>query len=403
MVKFLGLLPSLFLLGLLSAPKATAQSTHLNEVERVNTAPLTHEIDRPAASSAFSDRISASISEAIADSSRQLAQTQLVQNNNRNRIAEIKEIEISNSGNQLIIRADRTLTYTSGWESALFYTITIDNARLASGVREPSTRDSDTISQVSIEQTGDNTVVIRVRPAPQVQIEGVNQPSPQMLSLSLRSYAAYPPRNPDSNPNFDPSNSSIELPENRQGDILIVIDPGHGGSDPGAVGIGGLDEVEIVTPVSLRVGELLEQQGIDIAFTRTEDVEVDLPPRVSLANRLQANLFVSIHANAISMSRPEVNGIETYYFSSGKDLATYVHESLIDATGSNDRGVRNARFYVLRHTDMPAILIELGFVTGDEDARNLSDPDYREILAQAIARGILEYVRQYCPGPLCES
>jgi N-acetylmuramoyl-L-alanine amidase len=391
MVKFLGLLPSLFLLGLLSTPKATAQSMPLNDRERANTAPITHEIDRPVAVSELSDRMSA-----IASSS----EIQLVQNNNR--IAEIKEIEISNSGNQLIIRANRTLTYTSGWESAFSYTITIDNARLASGVREPSTSGSDTISQVRIEETGDNTVVIRVRPAPQVQIEGVNQPSPQMLSLSLRSYAVlHPsPNNPD---RTDPSNTSIELPENRQGNILIVLDPGHGGNDPGAVGIGGLDEVEIVTPVSLRVGELLEQQGIDIAFTRTEDVEVDLPPRVSLANRLQANLFVSIHANAISMSRPEVNGIETYYFSSGKDLAFYVHESLIDATGSNDRGVRTARFYVLRNTDMPAILIELGFVTGDEDARNLSDPDYREILAQAIARGILEYVREYCPGPLCES
>jgi N-acetylmuramoyl-L-alanine amidase len=391
MVKFLGLLPSLFLLGLLSTPKATAQSMPLNDRERANTAPITHEIDRPVAVSELSDRMSA-----IASSSK----TQLVQNNNR--IAEIKEIEISNSGNQLIIRANRTLTYTSGWESAFSYTITIDNARLASGVRAPSTSGSDTISQVRIEETGDNTVVIRVRPASQVQIEGVNQPSPQMLSLSLRSYAVlHPsPNNPDST---DPSNTSIELPENRQGNILIVLDPGHGGNDPGAVGIGGLDEVEIVTPVALRVGELLEQQGIDIAFTRTEDVEVDLPPRVSLANRLQANLFVSIHANAISMSRPEVNGIETYYFSSGKDLAFYVHESLIDATGSNDRGVRTARFYVLRNTDMPAILIELGFVTGDEDARNLSDPDYREILAQAIARGILEYVREYCPGPLCES
>ena len=390
MVKFLGLLPSLFLLGLLSTPKATAQSIPLNEVERVHTAPITHEIALPVAASELSDLVLESAS---------AHKTQLAQNNNR--IAEIKEIEISNSGNQLIIRADRTLTYTNGWESALFYTITIDNARLASGVREPSTSGSNTISQVQIEQTGDNTVVIRVRPAAQVQIEGVNQPSPQMLALSLRSYAAFSPSS--ENPDFtDPSNNSIELPENRQGDILIVLDPGHGGRDPGAVGIGGLDEVEIVTPVALRVGELLEQQGIDIAFTRTEDVEVDLPPRVSLANRLQANLFVSIHANAISLSRPDVNGIETYYFSSGKDLAFYVHESLIDATGSNDRGVRTARFYVLRNTDMPAILLELGFVTGDEDARNLSDPDYREILAQAIARGILEYVREYCPGPLCE-
>jgi N-acetylmuramoyl-L-alanine amidase len=115
---------------------------------------------------------------------------------------------------------------------------------------------------------------------------------------------------------------------------------------------------------------------------------------VQLANRLNANLFVSIHANAISMSRPDVNGVETYYYSSGRALAQTIQNSILQATGAPNRGVRRARFYVLRHTAMPAVLVEVGFVTGRDDAPRLADASYRELMAQAIARGILQYVRQ---------
>lgn len=315
-------------------------------------------------------------------------------------IAIVESIELAADGNQLIVRVDRPITYSSGWESALFYTITINGARLESGVSAPQVNTSTTISRVQVEQAGPETVMIRVQPKPQVQVQEVNQPSPQMLALYLQSYSASPPRVPTL---FLPTEGSDDskLPRADDGQILVVLDPGHGGADPGAVGIGGLDEVDIVDPVANRVAELLEENGVSTVLTRTRDIEVDLPPRVDLANRLDANLFVSIHANAISLSRPEVNGIETYYFSSGGVLAETIHESLIDATGGPDRGVRTARFYVLRNTDMPAVLLELGFVTGDYDARRLSDPEYREILAQAIARGILQYVQRYCPGPRC--
>jgi N-acetylmuramoyl-L-alanine amidase len=314
-------------------------------------------------------------------------------------IAIVESIELAADGNQLIIRVDRPITYSSGWESALFYTITINGARLKSGVAAPRVNTSSTISRVRVEQAGPETVVIRVQPKPQVQVQEVNQPSPQMLALYLQSYSASDP----SVPVFSGREDDLNPPRTDNGQILVVLDPGHGGNDPGAVGIGGLDEVDIVDPVANRVAELLEANGVSAVLTRTEDIEVDLPPRVDLANRLDANLFVSIHANAISLSRPDVNGIETYYYSSGEQLAETIHDSLIDATGGPDRGVRTARFYVLRNTDMPAVLIEVGFVTGDDDARRLSNPEYRETLAQAIARGILQYVQRYCPGPQCRS
>ncbi|MGD1904859.1 MAG: N-acetylmuramoyl-L-alanine amidase, partial [Leptolyngbyaceae cyanobacterium] len=186
-----------------------------------------------------------------------------------------------------------------------------------------------------------------------------------------------------------------ELPQIPDGRFVVVLDPGHGGRDPGAVGIGGLQEKTIVLPVSLRVAELLRDAGVQVIMTRSDDRTLDLQPRVDIANQANATIFISIHANAISLSRPDVNGIETYYYSdSGRRLAETIHAAMLAVSGMNDRGVKQARFYVLRHTAMPASLLEIGFVTGQDDAPLLRDPVWRENMAQAIARGILQYLQQ---------
>jgi N-acetylmuramoyl-L-alanine amidase len=185
------------------------------------------------------------------------------------------------------------------------------------------------------------------------------------------------------------------LPPVRNERVVVVIDPGHGGVDPGAVGIGGLQEKQVIFPISLRVREILESQGVTVVMTRSDDRTLDLQPRVDIAERANANLFVSIHANAISMSRPDVNGIESYYASeAGRRLAATIHASMLAATGMNDRGVRQANFFVIRRTSMPATLLEIGFVTGAQDAPRLRDPAWRETMANAIARGILQYIQQ---------
>ena len=315
----------------------------------------------------------------------------------------VEYLEITTDGNRLLVRTDRRVdSYEHYWDrSSLAYAINIPNARFARNATIPDARDSDAIRWVRAEANADGSVTIFVMPAAQVAIGELNEPSTQILSLELDPYAATVGESPVRPGPFDWS-SLDNLPTIRDGDIVVVLDPGHGGRDPGAVGIGGLDELDIVNPVTDRVADLLEENGVVPLLTRTSNYELDLEPRVDFANRVNANLFVSIHANAISMSRPDVNGIETYYFQTGDRFAEVVHESLLDATGSGDRGVRTARFYVRRHTDMPAILLELGFVTGAIDAPRLADPDHREVLARAIARGILEYVDRYCPGPYCE-
>ena len=186
--------------------------------------------------------------------------------------------------------------------------------------------------------------------------------------------------------------STEGLPSVPQGRYKVVIDPGHGGPDPGAVGIGGLRETDVVLDVSLQVARLLQARGVQVLMTRTSEVDVDLPPRVALANSQGADLFVSLHANALSMDRPDVNGVETFYFESARsrDLAARLQRELMAVSpGTPDRGARPGRFFVIRRTVMPSALAEMGFVTGSLDAPRLADANFRRRLAQAVATAIL--------------
>jgi len=187
------------------------------------------------------------------------------------------------------------------------------------------------------------------------------------------------------------------LPRVQRGRFKVVIDPGHGGPDPGAVGINGLRETDVVLDVALQVAQLLQARGVAVYMTRTSEVDVDLPPRVALANSIGADLFVSLHANALSIDRPDVNGIETFYFEGGssRDLAATLQGRLLAVSpGTPDRGARPGRFYVIRRTTMPSTLAEMGFVTGQIDAPRLADPSFRRRLAEAVSAGILEFLNR---------
>jgi N-acetylmuramoyl-L-alanine amidase len=190
--------------------------------------------------------------------------------------------------------------------------------------------------------------------------------------------------------------SADGLPVVPRGRYLVAIDPGHGGPDPGAVGIGGLRETDVVLDVSLQVARLLQARGVQVVMTRTSEVDVDLPPRVALANRSGATAFVSIHANALSMARPDVNGVETFYFEgsgpSSRLAASLQGRMMAVSSGSPNRGAKPGRFFVIRRAVMPAALVEMGFVTGEIDAPRLANANFRRSMALAIAAGILDYL-----------
>tara|TARA_Y100001968_G_scaffold229732_1_gene212537 strand:- start:54 stop:1139 length:1086 start_codon:yes stop_codon:yes gene_type:complete len=186
------------------------------------------------------------------------------------------------------------------------------------------------------------------------------------------------------------------LPNVPYGKYKVVIDPGHGGSDPGAVGINGLRETDIVLEVSKNISELLTKKGVKAILTRSYERTLELQPRVAKANKSKADAFVSIHANATKGKRREVNGLETYYYSGykGYSLAKNIHKQILIASSqSPDRGVRRSRFYVIRKTSMPAALVEIGFVTGMYDAALLRQKAYRNKISFAISKGILNYLK----------
>ena len=187
----------------------------------------------------------------------------------------------------------------------------------------------------------------------------------------------------------------FQLPNVKQNKFSVVIDPGHGGNDPGAIGIGGIREADVVLEVSKIVKKLLTDKGVKVDLTRKNEIDLDLPPRVSLANNSDADIFVSIHANASRGKRRDINGLETFYYRGwrGRLLAKKIQKQILRVSpGSPDRGVKQGRFYVINNTSMPAVLVEIGFLTGRLDARRLEKASHRKRLAYAIAKGILEYL-----------
>ena len=187
----------------------------------------------------------------------------------------------------------------------------------------------------------------------------------------------------------------LQLPDVQQNKFSVVIDPGHGGLDPGAIGIGGIRETDVVLDVSKIVKELLSQKGVKVRLTRTNEVDLDLSPRASFANKVDADIFVSIHANASRGKRRDINGLETFYYRGwkGRLLAKRIQKQILRVSpGSPDRGIKQGRFYVIKNTRMPAVLVEIGFLTGRLDARRLEKSIHRRRIAYAIAKGILEYL-----------
>jgi N-acetylmuramoyl-L-alanine amidase len=171
---------------------------------------------------------------------------------------------------------------------------------------------------------------------------------------------------------------------------LVVIDPGHGGKDPGAVGKTST-EADIVLQISLKIMALLEQDpDFDLLTTRKDNTFLTLDERVEFANQAGASLFLSVHANAIN--RPTVGGTETFiFYEADPTFGRIIHKHLIAATGLTDRGLKQAGFRVLRGTDMPSVLIEIAFMSNLKEERLLNDQAFQNKVARAMYRAIREY------------
>ncbi|WP_054941309.1 N-acetylmuramoyl-L-alanine amidase [Paenibacillus ihuae] len=172
---------------------------------------------------------------------------------------------------------------------------------------------------------------------------------------------------------------------------LIVLDAGHGAKDSGAVGVTGKYEKNFNLAIVLKAAELLKKESnIDVVLTRSDDTFLELKDRAAMANNLHADLFISVHANSSASSA--ATGSETYYQrATSKALASVMHKYLVQATGLSDRGVRYGNFHVIRETTMPAVLLEVGYLSnkGDESAL------FSEALQNRVAAGIVSGIKEY--------
>jgi N-acetylmuramoyl-L-alanine amidase len=177
---------------------------------------------------------------------------------------------------------------------------------------------------------------------------------------------------------------------------LIVIDPGHGGKDPGAVSKLGYYEKEVNLAVAKRLDSMLRQRGFETMLTRHSDVYVSLGERADLANRHGADLFVSIHADSVDSSSP--HGYSVYIARVASSRSRQLAQALIQdlaSTGIYNRGLHKANYQVLVKTRCPAVLIEMGFVSNPWDAQRLREPGTQHSLAQAIARALERFADQH--------
>lgn len=188
--------------------------------------------------------------------------------------------------------------------------------------------------------------------------------------------------------------SVLPVPVN-PGDFTIVLDPGHGGDNPGAM-YEDIMEKDINLAVSQKLEPLLRSLGYTVVMTRYDDSTVDLYQRADIANAVEGDIFVSIHANATSVSS-DFAGMYTYYHPLSKVaavLAQAIQTPTAQITGAIDRGINSADFVVLRETVMPAVLVEMGFMTNHEELMNLIDEDYQYLLAYGMAEGIINYLNE---------
>jgi N-acetylmuramoyl-L-alanine amidase len=176
----------------------------------------------------------------------------------------------------------------------------------------------------------------------------------------------------------------------------IVVDPGHGGDDPGTISRGGLQEKTVTLPVAEELARLLKQDGFDVALTRESDVFVDLDARAAIANRFAPDLFVSIQADGCAS--PSVKGFTVYTCrdaSTGSRAAAKAVAKELYLAGVEGLGLRQTDFRVLTCTECPAcILVELGFLSNKDDAAMLADRAVQARLARSIADGIAEYFKR---------
>ena len=195
------------------------------------------------------------------------------------------------------------------------------------------------------------------------------------------------------------ANVSKEEKKAKKDQVVIVVDPGHGGEDPGKVGINDVLEKDLNLQIAKKVKKLLEEAGIKIVMTRTNDKvpdakKEDLNQRVQLINDTKPKLALCIHQN--SYPDAKIKGAQVFYHTitpEAEDVASIVQEQLRTVDPTNTRQIKeNDTYFMLKNTQVPTIIVECGFLTNPDEAAKLTQEDYQDKLAQAICEGVVKWL-----------
>lgn len=195
------------------------------------------------------------------------------------------------------------------------------------------------------------------------------------------------------------ANVSKEEKKAKKEQVVIVVDPGHGGEDPGKVGINDVLEKDLNLQIAKKVKKLLEEAGIKIVMTRTNDKvpdakKEDLNQRVQLINETKPKLALCIHQN--SYPDAKIKGAQVFYHTitpEAEDVASIVQEQLRTVDPTNTRQIKeNDTYFMLKNTQVPTIIVECGFLTNPDEAAKLTQEDYQDQLAQAICEGVVKWL-----------
>lgn len=195
------------------------------------------------------------------------------------------------------------------------------------------------------------------------------------------------------------ANVSKEEKKAKKDQVVIVVDPGHGGEDPGKVGINDVLEKDLNLQIAKKVKKLLEEAGIKIVMTRTNDKvpdakKEDLNQRVQLINETKPKLALCIHQN--SYPDAKIKGAQVFYHTitpEAEDVASIVQEQLRTVDPTNTRQIKeNDTYFMLKNTQVPTIIVECGFLTNPDEAAKLTQEDYQDKLAQAICEGVVKWL-----------
>ena len=256
-------------------------------------------------------------------------------------------------------------------------------------------------TRISTPADAPNTLVLEIRYKPVAdEATGLNGVG---LCGSL---LATKPVNPPPQPTHEGENPPPDVPFVNGSGRVVCIDPGHGGSDCGALNRTlNIYEKDVTLDISMRLRKLLAARGWHVVLTRTTDRDLTYPgssaseelsARVRVAHAFHADLFISIHCN--SSANPTASGSSTHYYKdTDRVLAGALHPRVVDSTGCPDRGIVRNRFYVLAHCKAPSVLIETAFISNPTEGRKLADSEQREKIAEAIADGVQVYIARSSP------